>query len=53
MQDAKKLEDIIKVLSEDLRKEVKDFALFLLEKRISQLFHGLVLYRNLKISILP
>jgi hypothetical protein len=33
MQEAKKLEDIIKELPEDLIKEVEDFALFLLEKR--------------------
>ncbi|MBX0310563.1 MAG: DUF2281 domain-containing protein [Sulfurihydrogenibium sp.] len=33
MQEAKKLEDIIKELPEDLIKEVEDFTLFLLEKR--------------------
>jgi hypothetical protein len=33
MREAKKLEDIIKELPEDLKKEVEDFALFLLEKR--------------------
>jgi Uncharacterized conserved small protein len=33
MREAKKLEDIIKELPEDLIKEVEDFALFLLEKR--------------------
>jgi hypothetical protein len=33
MQEAKKLEDIIKELPEDIKKEVEDFALFLLEKR--------------------
>jgi len=52
MQEAKKLEDILKELPEDLRKEVKDFALFLLEKRKSQLFHGPEVCLNLKINIL-
>jgi hypothetical protein len=59
MREAKKLEDIIKELPEDLIKEVKDFALFLLEKRKreeiekkNQLFHGQADYLNLKINIL-
>jgi hypothetical protein len=33
MQETKKLEDIIKELPENLKKEVEDFTLFLLEKR--------------------
>ena len=33
MQERKRLEDIIKELPEDLRKELEDFALFLWEKR--------------------
>jgi hypothetical protein len=52
MQEAKKLEDILKELPEDLRKEVKDFALFLLEERKSQLFHRPEVFLNLKINIL-
>ncbi len=53
MQEAKKLEDIIKSIVRRSKKRSKRFCIFLLEKRISQLFDGLVLYRNLKIIILP
>ncbi|WP_448377365.1 DUF2281 domain-containing protein, partial [Fervidobacterium sp.] len=37
MEKAMRLEDIIKELPEDLRKEVEDFALFLLERRKTSL----------------
>jgi hypothetical protein len=38
MQERKKLEDIIKELPEDLRKELEDFAQFLWEKKFKQGF---------------
>ena len=36
MQERKRLEDIIKELPEDLRKELEDFAQFLWEKKFKQ-----------------
>jgi hypothetical protein len=38
MQERKKLEDIIKELPQDLRKELEDFAQFLWEKKFKQGF---------------
>ena len=38
MQERKKLEDIIKELPEDLRKELEDFAQYLWEKKFKQGF---------------
>ncbi|MDI3500528.1 MAG: hypothetical protein PWP22_299 [Thermoanaerobacter sp.] len=36
MQERKRLEDIIKKLPEDLRKELEDFAQFLWERKFRQ-----------------
>jgi hypothetical protein len=38
MQERKKLEDIIKELPQDLRKELEDFAQYLWEKKFKQGF---------------
>jgi hypothetical protein len=39
MQERKRLEDIIKELPEDLRKELEDFAQFLWERKFKQVLN--------------
>ena len=56
MQERKRLEDIIKELPEDIRKELEDFAHYLWEKRRKKLKRnlnliGLVLFLILQINL--